>query len=150
MEIIVLKATYEPDGAILFDLDIEGEFSYFAYRANDPYSGVIGLFLTAWILEHENEILPWIEPEPQPYLFRVIALWERLTDDEAEAFDEIASTKGPLRIRKQFALATSMQSDSELFLWVEEILVGLFGETRTAELLSRTLGEGAASKDATG
>lgn len=136
MEIIVLKATYELDDAILFELTIDGDFAYYAYRADDPYSGAIGMFLAAWLIEHEDEILPWVDPPPSPYNFQITTLWGRLTEDEAEEFDEAVSVTGPLKTRKQFNLATSMTSDSELFAWVRDILVGLFGETRADELLA--------------
>lgn len=136
MVITVLKATYEPDNAILFELDIDGDFSYFAYRANDPYSGAIGLFLTDWIEQYEDQIEPWVDPGPQPYNYQILWLWERLTDEEADEFDGAVTTRLPVRLRRQFALATSMQSDGELFDWVRTILIDLVGETRALAVLA--------------
>jgi hypothetical protein len=111
----------------------------YVYRADDPYSGAMGVWAAAWLSEHIDEVLPYIVPPPappRPYNFPIGTLWERMTDDEAEEFDTATATASPLKTRKQFLVATSMMSDGDLFAWVKAILVGLLGEARARELLA--------------
>lgn len=118
-------------------IDIEinhPDFGWIPFTASPTDVEEHGRDLYAAALEAGN-IGPYVAPPPQPYDFQIGSLWDRLTDDEAEEFDSAASTASPLKMRKQFQLATSMLSDSELFAWVRGILVGLFGETRADELL---------------
>jgi hypothetical protein len=92
-----------------------------------------------WLVDHQGEyvIVPYIAPPPAPYNLQIATLWDRLSEDEAEMFDTAVATASPLKMRKQFLLATSMMSDSELFAWVKSLLVGLFGEARATELLAQ-------------
>jgi hypothetical protein len=111
----------------------------FTYAADDPYSGAFGVEVGNWLASNPDKIEAYVPPPPQPYNFQITNLWDRLTEDEAEEFDGEATTASPLKLRKQFATATSMMSDSELFAWVRNILTGLFGETRADELLAQAI-----------
>ncbi len=66
MTISILKATYEPEGAVLLELSIDGEFTYCAYRENDPYSGAMGVSLRDWISQNQGMISPYTVPVLTP------------------------------------------------------------------------------------
>jgi hypothetical protein len=86
--------------------------------------------------EADGNVAPYVAPPPTPYEYLIGTLWGRMTDDEAEEFDSASMTASPLKMRKQFQLAISMTSDSELFAWVKALLASLFGGSRADELLA--------------
>lgn len=79
---------------------------------------------------------PWSVLPPQPYILPVYVIWMRMTDDEAEEFDSAISAASPLRLRKAFNTATNLTSGSELFLFVRNILINIFDETRADEIVA--------------
>lgn len=126
-----------------FVVDLRYEFQGTEYRVAYPYNeddpyGILAAAIRQWLIDHEGEytILPYIPPPPAPYLYMIETLWSRMTDEEAEEFDAAVTVASPLKVRKQFLVATSMMSNSELFTWTKNILVGLFGETRANVLLA--------------
>jgi hypothetical protein len=78
----------------------------------------------------------WDPLPPPPYTLNISTIWGRMTDEEAEAFDAAVSTTPPLRLRKQFQSASTMKSDSELFTWVRNVLIGVSDATRADEILA--------------
>lgn len=84
---------------------------------------------------------PWLALPPQPYTLPVAVLWLRMSDEEAEEFDGVVSIASPLRLRKAFGTASSLNSEAELFTFVRNILVGLFGEERADEIMAPPDGE---------
>lgn len=139
LEVFSVTLTATPEVYVL-DMSIRDSFGE-EYRADfvsipdDPYG--LGPAVRQWLVDNPDfPRTPYTPPPPSPYPFLVETLWSRMTENETEEFDGGASTASPLKTRKQFAVATSMQSDSELFAWVRNILVGLFGAARADEILA--------------
>lgn len=64
-----------------------------------------------------------------------VALWSRMTNAEAERV-EAAMMGQPIRVQNIFRAASSYRSDHELWPLLQSVAVGLFGETRAAEILA--------------
>lgn len=81
------------------------------------------------------------EPEPEPIpgsdvkSLPCMALWERMTDDEAEQVNAAMATQ-PFRTRQIFLTANTFRSDHELWPLLVQMATDLFGEERAAELLT--------------
>lgn len=77
-------------------------------------------------------------PPPPPLPPRRIAkadIWRRVTDAEAVSLDALLNAQ-PVRLRRMWEDAQYLSTDDELYPQVEAALVGLFGASRTAELLA--------------
>lgn len=137
----VIEITARPEEGVYsmiirFDLDGELMEGPFGYRPEDAAESTAQI--KQWLIDHEGEytVLPYVEPPPAPYELQIATLWDRMTDDEAEEFDAAVSTASPLKTRKQFQLAVSMTSDSDLFVWTKALLATLFGDARAAVLVA--------------
>ena len=74
--------------------------------------------------------------QPQPVIIvPAVALWERMSQSEAEQVEAVMATK-PFRTRQIFLTANTFRSDHELWPLLEQMATDLFGEERAAELLS--------------
>jgi len=62
MNIEVKSAKFGKTNEILFELNLGDEVITNCYRADDPYSGEIGAYLTDWITANHASIAPFIEP----------------------------------------------------------------------------------------
>lgn len=123
-----------------FFVDTNGVYQG-GWDGSEPPSGLIEVPTAP---EHASQIWDFVtetwSPPPVPiYSLQVSNIWGRMSDEEAETFDAAVATAPPLRLRRQFQSATAMNSDSELFGFVENILVGLFDQLRTDELLAEGL-----------
>lgn len=129
------------------ELDFDGTHSVVPFGLTPDDMAPLSIELRQWMIDHDGEytILPFVEPPPVAYSFRVETLWSRLTDEEAEDFDTASATASPLKMRKQFQVATSMMSDGDLFAWLKALLTTLFGAERAEELLAEDMmrGDGA-------
>lgn len=79
------------------------------------------------------------EPAPLEYVLQISVFWTRMTDEEAEDFDGAMATASPLRLRRAFNSATSMTSETELFLFVRAVLVGVVSTTRADAIMAPSL-----------
>ncbi|WP_336747750.1 hypothetical protein [Aureimonas altamirensis] len=70
----------------------------------------------------------------QTYFVRAGDLWDRVTDEEAEAIEEAIDAQ-PVRVRNIFRTRTEYHSDHELFPLLTRIAETLFGKDRAAEIL---------------
>jgi len=139
IEVFSVQAVGVPDQYLIdmaFSIDGTEYRSVFGSVPDDQFG--MGPVVRQWLVDHEGEytILPYVAPPPVPYDYQINVLWTRLTDDEAEEFDAASTTASPLKMRKQFATATSMLSTGELFAWVKTLLINLFGSDRAEDLLA--------------
>lgn len=111
------------------------EWTPYATASFDPEPAGAAFFARV-VAESGENIGAYVEPPPAPYTFQISTLWSRLTDDEAETFDGAMATASPLRLRKQFNLATSMVSDSELFTFTKGVLTTSLTAQRAAVILA--------------
>ncbi|WP_235925510.1 hypothetical protein [Brucella pseudintermedia] len=89
-----------------------------------------------WVNGQVVEYSPPVIEQPEPVIIvPAVALWERLTDAEAEQVEAAMATK-PFRTRQIFLTANTFRSDHELWPLLEQMATDLFGEERAAELLS--------------
>lgn len=136
------------DDALIIDLDysyidMTGENERLkasaVYRASDPYS-LLTPIITQWLNDNpDQEILPYIPPEPepeQPISIPAVTFWERTTEEEGAAIEAMLAQQ-PFRIRQIFMTAQSYRSDHELWPLLQSAAIGLFGEDRAAELLAQ-------------
>ena len=81
----------------------------------------------------ENELLgPQVNVT---YFVRAGDLWERVTEEEAEAIEAAIATQ-PIRIQNIFRARTEYHSNHELFPLLTEIAETLFGKERASEILA--------------
>lgn len=66
---------------------------------------------------------PYVPPPPMPYSLSVSDMWDRMTEQEAEDFDAAVSVAPPLKSRKAFQSASTLDSASALFTWVKNVLL---------------------------
>lgn len=92
-----------------------------------------------WLEDTDPEVIAFLNPPPPPYVLPVSVFWTRMTDEEAEDFDGAMATASPLRLRRAFNSATSMTSETELFLFVRSVLVGVVSATRADEIMAPSL-----------
>ncbi|MEB2843815.1 hypothetical protein [Endobacterium cereale] len=78
-----------------------------------------------------GEIAAFIPLPPAPYTMSVSNMWDRMTDDEGDDFDAAMSVATPLKSRKAFNAAVTLQSDSDLFAWVRNVLLTVTTAERT-------------------
>ncbi len=71
----------------------------------------------------------------QVIVIPAVALWERLTEAEAEQVNAAMAAQ-PFRTRQIFLTANTFRSDHELWPLLMQMATDLFGEERAAELLS--------------
>lgn len=76
-------------------------------------------------------------PPPAPTLLPASVFFDRLTEEEAEQLDEAMMAK-PVKFKRAWQAATEFSETADLWPVMREEMVGLFGEERTAELLSTT------------
>lgn len=84
--------------------------------------------------DDDPEVAAFLNPPAPPYVLSLEALWGRMTDEEAEAFDGVIATS-PVRLRRMFNVASSITEGTELFLFVLDKLTTLFGEPRALEII---------------
>lgn len=84
-----------------------------------------------------NTIAPYSAPPLPPYTLWVSIIWSFMTDEEAEEFDAHMSVASPLRLRKAFNSAVSVQSETELFGFVFTVLTAAVGAERAGEITRR-------------
>lgn len=96
-------------------------------------------FAEEWLEDNDPEVIAFLNPPPPPYVLPVSVFWTRMTDEEAEDFDGTMATSSPLRLRRAFNSATSMTSETELFLFVRSVLVGSVSSTRADEIMAPSL-----------
>lgn len=75
-----------------------------------------------------------VEPVPVVTILPAVALWERLTEAEADQVNEAMATQ-PIRTQRIFTTASTFHSDHELWPLLEQMATELFGAERAAELL---------------
>lgn len=142
-EVISVQETQD-EGHVIVTCDVTGYdgtrgITVFGLVPNDNegYSPVI----RQWLIDHvgEYEIIPYVyvPPIPVPYNIAISSLWTRMTDDEAEGFDTAMSTATPLRLRKAFNAASSITSETELFLFVKGVLDTSIGPARAVIVLAQ-------------
>lgn len=106
----------------------------------DPYGMApeLRVVVEAWVQEG-NPVGEYVEPPPPPAPPKVVALgdfWTRITDEEAEQFDDAMMAK-PIRLRRLYMAEQSAYTEhTELFDAVSEVLADLFGDARRDELLT--------------
>ncbi|MGK8640293.1 hypothetical protein ACRS7F_13440 [Brucella anthropi] len=84
----------------------------------------------------DGEIVEYTPPIVVPIVvIPAVALWERLTESEAEQVNAAMATQ-PFRTRQIFLTANTFRSDHELWPLLVQMATELFGEERAAELLS--------------
>lgn len=86
-------------------------------------------FIDGEVVEHTPPMVPPVVVIP------AVALWERMTEIEAEQVNEAMATQ-PFRTRQIFLTANTFRSDHELWPLLEQMATDLFGEIRAAELLA--------------
>ncbi|KAA0970318.1 hypothetical protein FPY71_07275 [Aureimonas fodinaquatilis] len=74
-------------------------------------------------------------PDPEPIRIPAATFFDRLTEDEADQLDDAMMTK-TVKFRRAWQAATSFDEDSDLWPVMRAEMVDLFGEPRTAELLT--------------
>lgn len=78
---------------------------------------------------------PPSEPTPEPIpIIDAIDLWQRTTDEEAEAIENYMA-QAPARVRNIFRTAVTFRGDHELFAMLETAANALFSPERVAVLL---------------
>lgn len=70
----------------------------------------------------------------KPYSISKLALWTRLTDEEAETVDA-AMADQPARLRGIWNSATEVRSDSEFFATLTAFLSAVLGDERATQVL---------------
>ncbi|MBX8799225.1 hypothetical protein HBA92_00480 [Ochrobactrum sp. MR28] len=86
----------------------------------------------------QNDEWVYVEPEPEPeavITIPAVTFWERTTEAEGTAIETMLNQQ-PFRVRQIFMTAQSYRSDHELWPLLQSAAIGLFGETRAAELLA--------------
>lgn len=89
------------------------------------------------LADDDPEVVAFRNP-PQPsqaIVLYPVDLWSRMTNAEAEQV-EAAMMGQPVRVQNIFRAASSYRSDHELWPLLQSVAVGLFGETRAAEILA--------------
>lgn len=91
-----------------------------------------------WIVDGKP-VGEYVEPPPLPAPPQIVSLsdfWTRITDDEAEQFDD-AMMANPIRLRRLYmAEQTAYTEGTELFEVVSATLVQLFGQVRRDQLFA--------------
>lgn len=86
--------------------------------------------------DHPDVVAFRSPPQPsQAIVLYPVDLWSRLTNGEAEQV-EAAMMSQPVRVQNIFRSASSYRSDHELWPLLQSVAVGLFGESRAAEILA--------------
>jgi hypothetical protein len=110
-------------------------FLPFSCSADDTTYYGIDVFNRA-VAGEFGEIATYIAPLPAPYTLWVSDMWDRMTDDEGEDFDAAVSVAPPLKSRKAFQSAQTLQSDSDLFAWVKNVLRGVTTAARADAIMA--------------
>lgn len=121
------------------------------YVGRDEHGAVNGCYASPqpgyaeeWLEDNDPEVIAFLNPPLPPYTLPVSVFWTRMTDDEAEGFDGAMASASPLRLRRAFNSATSIISETELFLFVRTVLVGGVPATRADEIMAPSM-DGASS-----
>lgn len=78
---------------------------------------------------------PLPSPKPTVVIVYPVDLWERMTQEEADAVGAVMEQQD-FRTRKIFESASSYRSDHELWPLLQQIATQLFGEERAAQVLA--------------
>ncbi|MGE7367916.1 hypothetical protein ACQKKX_02445 [Neorhizobium sp. NPDC001467] len=95
------------------------------------------VFFARVVEECGDSIGPYVPPPPSPYTLYVSDFWDRMTVEEGDDFDAAMSIATPLKSRRAFNAAVTLQSDSDLFAWVRNVLLGVTTEARAAVIMAQ-------------
>lgn len=116
------------------------------YVERDANGSVTGCYANAqpgyaeeWLEPDDPEVVAFLNPPAPPYILPISVFWVRMSDSEAEEFDEAISVASPLRLRRAFNSASSMISKSEIFLFVLGVLLDVTSEHRASEIMAPSL-----------
>lgn len=89
-------------------------------------------FTRKWV---NGTVVENVPEEPEPVIIvPAVALWERMTNEEAEQVNTAMETQ-PFRTRQIFLTANTFRSDHELWPLLQDMATNLFGAERASELL---------------
>lgn len=114
----------------------EGWLPY-ATASFDPEPAGAAFFARVVAETGAENIGPFVPLPPLPYTLFVSDFWDRMTVEEGDDFDAAMSVATPLKSRKAFNAAVTLQSDSDLFAWVRNVLLTVTTEERANAIMGQ-------------
>lgn len=109
---------------------------YIPFAASATTDTEHGLEVWRMVIEGEcGDIEPY-DPSRFFESFSIASIWSSFTDSEAEAFDEAMSGATPLRLRRVFETSQTIETGTEVFEFVRNVMATAIGEKRTKEILT--------------
>ncbi len=131
------KATIDADGFVtgFYDTELHGDNipEEAVELSEDQYEDLVQN--QGFRRFEKGKIVEYAPPVSEPVtILPAVALWERLTEDEADQVNETMATQ-PVRTQRIFTTANTFRSDHELWPLLEQMATELFGAERAGELL---------------
>lgn len=129
----------ETHNMIVLDVRLTDESPWEQYSISRYDAEPTGRLFFARIVEEtgEENIGPPVPLPPMPYALSVSHFWDRMTVEEGDDFDAAMSVATPLKSRRAFNAAVTIQSDSDLFAWVRNVLLGVTTQARAAIIMAQ-------------